>query len=141
MSDLSTLTKEYNSVVNDITSLKTDLNVISDKANRLRVAAAEMQFCLEGITDLTASLSKIRIDGSLWEGKTKKDNENILEDTLKTAMKTYQVKVSDIYESYTNEINRLYQQQDNISSSLNVKSAMKTHLKQEIKKKKETSDE
>ncbi|EAH3696489.1 DUF5082 domain-containing protein, partial [Listeria monocytogenes] len=45
MSDLSTLTKEYNSVVNDITSLKTDLNVISDKANRLRVAAAEMQFC------------------------------------------------------------------------------------------------
>ncbi|CAK19471.1 DUF5082 family protein [Listeria welshimeri] len=141
MSDLSTLTKEYNSVVNDITSLKADLNVISDKAERLRIAAAEMQFYLEEITGINTSLSKIRIDSSLWEGRTKKDNENILEESLKTAMKTYQVKVSDIFESYTNEINRLYQQQDSISSSLNVKSATKSYLKQEIKKEKVTSDE
>ncbi|MBC1867503.1 DUF5082 domain-containing protein, partial [Listeria seeligeri] len=89
MSTLSDLTRDYNNVLNDITSLKSELNIISDKADRLRIAAAEMQYCLEEITDIDASLVKIKIDGSIWEGKTKKDNESILEDTLKSGMKDY----------------------------------------------------
>ncbi|CAM2363627.1 DUF5082 family protein [Listeria seeligeri] len=141
MSTLSDLTRDYNNVLNDITSLKSELNIISDKADRLRIAAAEMQYCLEEITDIDASLVKIKIDGSIWEGKTKKDNESILEDTLKSGMKDYHSKVSDIYESYTNEISKLYQQHDDLSSSLRVKKAMKSHLKSEIKKEKESNDE
>ncbi|PZF91160.1 DUF5082 domain-containing protein [Listeria ivanovii] len=141
MSALSSLTRDYNNVLNDITSLNSELGVISDKTERLRIAAAEMQYCLEEISDIDASIAKIKIDGNLWEGKTKKDNESILEDTLKTSLKEYHRKVSDIYESYTNEISKLHQQHDTVSSSLRVKKSMKSHLKSEIKKEKESSDE
>ncbi|HAB0010236.1 TPA_asm: DUF5082 domain-containing protein [Listeria monocytogenes] len=141
MSALSSLTRDYNNVLNGITSLNSELGVISDKTERLRIAAAEMQYCLEEITDIGAAVAKIKIDGNLWEGKTKKDNESILEDSLKTSLKEYHREVSDIYESYKNEISKLHQRHDNVSSSLQVKKAMKSHLKSEIKKEKESSDE
>ncbi|AIS58561.1 Uncharacterised protein [Listeria ivanovii subsp. londoniensis] len=141
MSTLSDLTRDYNNVLNDITSLKSELNIISDKADRLRIAAAEMQYCLEEIADIDTSLGEIKIDGSIWEGDTKKANESILEDILKINMTDYHKKVADIYESYTNEIRILYQQYDNVSLSLQGKKLMKSQVKSEIKKEKESSDE